>query len=165
MIFFHIIHIIKLVIFSIFYYYQNHSKWQQIPFEKIFHSRKICPESIWWEFIKEKKKENALSSKGRRQKKNLYFWVVGTIGGGGGSRPDHNFRPKKYKFFFLLSFDSEHFKTCKYTKKKIFGYTTPSPMWTGAVNPSKVTEYTPAGLHNNTLVNAFICVSSNSQNT
>ena len=30
-------------------------------------------------------------------------------------------------------------------------------MWTGAVNPSKVTEYTPAGLHNNTLVNAFMC--------
>ena len=24
---------------------------------------------------------------------------------GGGSRPDHNFRPKRYKFFFMLSFD------------------------------------------------------------
>ena len=52
--------------------------------------------------------------------------MVGTIGGGGGSRPDHNFRPKKYKFFFLLSFDSEHFKTCKYTKK-IFIWVYPPP--------------------------------------
>ena len=40
--------------------------------------------------------------RGGVKKKNLYFWVVGTIGGGGGSRPDHNFRPKNYKFFFAF---------------------------------------------------------------
>jgi len=49
------------------------------------------------------------------------------LGAGGGSRPDHNFRPKKYKFFFLLSFDSEPFKTCKYTHKKIYLGVPPPP--------------------------------------
>ena len=49
-------------------------------------------------------------------KKKWYFWVVMAVGGGGrGSRPDHNFRPKKYHFLFLLPFDSEAFKTCKNT--------------------------------------------------
>ena len=44
------------------------------------------------------------------------------LGGGGrwgGSRPDHNFRPKKYHFLFLLPFDAEAFKTCKNTIKLI----------------------------------------------
>ena len=36
-----------------------------------------------------------------------------------GSRPDHNFRPKKYHFLFLPSFDAEAFKTCKNTIKLI----------------------------------------------
>ena len=40
-------------------------------------------------------------------------------GGGGGLRPDHNFRPKKYHFLFLLPFDAEAFKTCKNTIKLI----------------------------------------------
>ena len=39
--------------------------------------------------------------------------------GGGDSRPDHNFRPKKYHFLFLLPFDAEAFKTCKNTIKLI----------------------------------------------
>ena len=39
--------------------------------------------------------------------------------GGGGPRPDHNFRPKKYHFLFLLPFDAEAFKTCKNTIKLI----------------------------------------------
>ena len=34
-----------------------------------------------------------------------------------GLRPDHNFRPKKYHFLFLLPFDSEALKTCKNTIK------------------------------------------------
>ena len=34
---------------------------------------------------------------------------------GGGSRPDHNFRPKKHHFLFLLPFDAEAFKTCDVT--------------------------------------------------
>ena len=34
-------------------------------------------------------------------------------------RPDHNFRPKKYHFLFLLPFDADAFKTCKNTIKLI----------------------------------------------
>ena len=45
-------------------------------------------------------------------KKKLVLLVVGAVGG---SRPDHNFRPKKYHFLFLLPFDAEAFKTCKNT--------------------------------------------------
>ena len=48
---------------------------------------------------------------GAASKKKWYFWVVGAVGGG--LRPDHNFRPKKYHFLFLLPFDAEAFKTCK----------------------------------------------------
>ena len=33
--------------------------------------------------------------------------------------PDHNFRPKKYHFLFLFSFDAEVYKTCKNTIKLI----------------------------------------------
>ena len=50
-----------------------------------------------------------LDSKGRRQKSGTFWWW--------GPRPDHNFRPKKYHFLFLLSFDAEAFKTCKNTIK------------------------------------------------
>ena len=34
--------------------------------------------------------------------------------------PDHNFRPKKYHFLFLFSFDAEVYKTCKNTIKLIY---------------------------------------------
>merc|ERR1711911_132744 len=51
--------------------------------------------------------------------KKWYFWVEGAVWGEGGSRPDHNFRPKKYHFLFLLPFDAEAFKTCKNTIKLI----------------------------------------------
>ena len=33
--------------------------------------------------------------------------------------PDHNFRPKKNHFLFLLPFDAEAFKTCKNTQKNL----------------------------------------------
>ena len=44
---------------------------------------------------------------------------MGAVGGGRGSRPDHNFRPKRYHFLFLLPFDAEAFKTFKNTIKLI----------------------------------------------
>ena len=62
---------------------------------------------------------HSLTVLGAASKKKWYFWVVGAVGGGGGLRPDHNFRPKKYHFLFLLPFDAEAFKTCKNTIKLI----------------------------------------------
>ena len=63
------------------------------------------------------------SVRGDVKKKNLYFWVVGAVGGGGGggggSRPDHNFRPKRYKFF--LCFHSiQNLSKRENTQKKIY---------------------------------------------
>merc|ERR1712105_443340 len=62
------------------------------------------------------------------------------LGGGGrwgGSRPDHNFRPKKYQFFFWVPFDAETFKTCKYTQKKIYLGVPPLPLCQPGCQPVK----------------------------
>ena len=48
--------------------------------------------------------------------------------GRGGFEARPQLSAKKVQVFFLLSFDSEHFKTCKYTKKKfIWVYPPPPP--------------------------------------
>ena len=77
-----------------------------------------------------------MSIKGRRQKKKLVLLGGGGRWGGFEARPQLS--AKKVPVFFLVPFDAETFKTCKYTKKNLFGCTTPSPLSTGAVNLSKV---------------------------
>ena len=47
--------------------------------------------------------------------------------GRGGFEARPQLSAKKVQVFFLLSFDSEHFKTCKYTKKIFFWVSPPPP--------------------------------------
>ena len=66
--------------------------------------------------------------KGQRQKKSWYFWVVGAVGGrGGGFEARPQLSAKKVPIFFLLPFDAEAFKTCKYTIKFFYLGPTPPP--------------------------------------
>ena len=61
--------------------------------------------------------------RGRRQEKVLLLGGEGCFGGG--SRLDHNFRPKRYKFFYaFIRFRT--FQNVKiHTQKNLFGCTTP----------------------------------------
>ena len=58
------------------------------------------------------------SLRGGVKKKNWYFWVVGAV-------------------FFLVPFDAETFKTCKYTQKKIYLGVPPHPPVNRGCQPVK----------------------------
>ena len=63
-------------------------------------------------FVARKLSEQFTITKGRRKK--WYLWVVGAVGGFE-ARPQLS--AKKVPVFFLVPFDAETFKTCKYTQK------------------------------------------------